>query len=408
MKTTIHRKCLVSFLVLFGEVYKRIGKMIEPGGHFLYTADGRVPPLCRPDGAGFEREMNEDDCLEDIHKELRAVLNREGVVGLVMFENMDMSSQHLGERAALTVGPNCEFKSVKECRDRHLGAVPSQFKYPLAAYVKDEADWDEVAINGQKYVAEMRVDYQTCEQLDAVCRETGNELLGKDEKVFDREVVFENRMRMEIHVIASDQKGSDSGPREPCWAQGVLYDPGGTELGCTDVGGVFPAEFCVYLGIDAYTCNVISVKGRALELALKDRLATAMGIPKADQDILDISSDHPYSCDCGTCLKYWRAVGPNPSADPSMPYGPHAIEEVEDDSEQGQRCSEMRYLLHIEQNARTECVRFVTPVGYSLRWNDADGGWYYEDLKFEYDMNYWPITSTGKKLPGKVTWVDEG
>lgn len=49
---------------------------------------------------------------------------------VVLFENLDMSSSHLGARTALIIGPDCTYKSLDDIREAHLGQVPSVFQYP--------------------------------------------------------------------------------------------------------------------------------------------------------------------------------------------------------------------------------------------------------------------------------------
>jgi hypothetical protein len=52
---------------------------------------------------------------------------------------------------------------------------------------------------------------------------------------------------MAIQVIASETPDE-----EECWTQGVLFNPAGLELGCTDVGESFLGEYQV----DNYVVNV--------------------------------------------------------------------------------------------------------------------------------------------------------
>lgn len=70
---------------------------------------------------------------------------------------------------------------------------------------------------------------------------------GEGEVLFDKEVMFEDGVRMAIQVIAC----SDA----PAWTQGVLYDNNGHEMDCTSVGESFLGEY----QIGDYVCEVISV-----------------------------------------------------------------------------------------------------------------------------------------------------
>ncbi len=153
MRTTIHRKSLTGFLALFGETYQKKGKEMGPSMSTLYMADSPDPPLLRGDTAVA---MVPGDFNEEVHKQIQEMLERKNVTGIVMFENMDMSSSHLGERTAMIAGPECTYRSVAGCQGYHLGSVPSVFQYPLAAYVLEDKDWDEVAINGTDWIVDWK------------------------------------------------------------------------------------------------------------------------------------------------------------------------------------------------------------------------------------------------------------
>lgn len=55
--------------------------------------------------------------------------------GLVCFENLDMSSSHMGERTACPIGPDntITFDNLNKAR---LGAVPSVAQYPRYIWIK--------------------------------------------------------------------------------------------------------------------------------------------------------------------------------------------------------------------------------------------------------------------------------
>jgi len=154
MRTTIHRKSLTGFLALFGETYEKKGKELGPSMSRLYHADTPDPPLLR--GRGKDVAMVPGDFDEEVHVQIKEMLERKDTVGMVMFENLDLTSSHIGERTAMIVGPNYTYKSVAECQGRHLGQVPSVFQYPLAAYVKSDDDWDELAIHGYDWIVDWR------------------------------------------------------------------------------------------------------------------------------------------------------------------------------------------------------------------------------------------------------------
>lgn len=58
----------------------------------------------------------------------------------------------------------------------------------------------------------------------------------------------------------------------------------------------------------------------------KDKVAGALGIPKAEQRILDSVGNHEYMCNCSACLQWWALVGPDGGGPGS--YGPFTTEQV--------------------------------------------------------------------------------
>ena len=69
---------------------------------------------------------------------------------------------------------------------------------------------------------------------------------------FDMEVRFPDGTFMVIQVCSPDE------PDEPYWAQGVLYDEHGNEMGCTDVTDTLLGEFSIRDNDRTYTVNVVS------------------------------------------------------------------------------------------------------------------------------------------------------
>lgn len=61
-------------------------------------------------------------------------MNREGVIAVVIFENLDLSATGFGK--AVMVGPEFTYKTVAEAAAGRLGDVPSRFQYPVAYYEK--------------------------------------------------------------------------------------------------------------------------------------------------------------------------------------------------------------------------------------------------------------------------------
>ena len=72
----------------------------------------------------------------------------------------------------------------------------------------------------------------------------------------------------------------------------------------------------------------------------RDKLAKALGIDKETQNILDAGGSHGLSCRCETCRRWWQEMGPED--DPRRPYGPFAIDEIEDDTSVGRKCRQIR------------------------------------------------------------------
>jgi hypothetical protein len=76
---------------------------------------------------------------------------------------------------------------------------------------------------------------------------------GRDECIFDREIVFGDGRRMAIQVVTTND-------REGAWTQGVLFSPEGGELGCTEPGDSLEGEYCVDVededGTHTYTVTV--------------------------------------------------------------------------------------------------------------------------------------------------------
>jgi hypothetical protein len=62
----------------------------------------------------------------------------------------------------------------------------------------------------------------------------------KDGCEYDDEVVFADGFRMAIQVCSSTQPSI-----EPCWTQGVLFDPDGFEVGFTEPGESLLGEYTV-------------------------------------------------------------------------------------------------------------------------------------------------------------------
>lgn len=84
------------------------------------------------DIGGEIRQVNWSQLLEmvdeDIRGRLAAMASKDGVSGVVCFENMQVGLL-CGQRHFMIYGPDCTYKDVPT---GHLGDVPSRFAWPVA------------------------------------------------------------------------------------------------------------------------------------------------------------------------------------------------------------------------------------------------------------------------------------
>ena len=73
---------------------------------------------------------------DSVHEKLAELLAKHSTDALVLFENHDMSSSSFGDRSAIAVGPDLTYKSIEDCRGRHLNDLPSQRQYSVAYCMK--------------------------------------------------------------------------------------------------------------------------------------------------------------------------------------------------------------------------------------------------------------------------------
>ena len=59
--------------------------------------------------------------------------------GVILFENLDLSSSRLGQMSIRVYGPCCGIRTIKEVENPacHVGDLPSQRQYPVAYAVLD-------------------------------------------------------------------------------------------------------------------------------------------------------------------------------------------------------------------------------------------------------------------------------
>ena len=70
---------------------------------------------------------------------LDELLAREGVVGMLLYVNMQMDSRELGRKNAVPFGPSVTTKDV-ETAPPFLNDLPSQRQYPQAVYYKPKPE----------------------------------------------------------------------------------------------------------------------------------------------------------------------------------------------------------------------------------------------------------------------------
>jgi len=91
----------------------------------------------------------------------------------------------------------------------------------------------------KKFIKNMYVDDATYNEMERICRceccDTKSDAPEFDTE-FDREIEFPNGLRMAIQVL-----GAGLGGR--AWTQGILFDPEGYEIGCTNIGKAFGGEY---------------------------------------------------------------------------------------------------------------------------------------------------------------------
>jgi len=348
----------------------------------------------------------------DTHKELLRKLAKDGVIGAVLFENLDMSSSEHGRRSALICGPRCEtLKSVADARGQHLGDVPSRFQWPVAAYVENDKDWDEEAINPplpKVFETLMTISAATLDRMTMLCKEA-TAGWGDRETVFHELATFDDGCFMEIMVITTAE--ALPGDLRHCNSCAVLRNKDGKQVGGEPLAGNFTRDYTVRKAHteDTYTCRIVGEpREKLLTDQQQDKLAEDLGIPPGEQAILDRGSNHPGDCTCSACQQWWRLMGPDPGAELSDPYGPFPIEQIEDDSEDGKQCEQARLRLHLEENERTECLRFVCEDnGLSLCWDDSQRRWFHGDLRYKANDEGIP-TVLDQPLNGRLEWDDAG
>lgn len=104
-----------------------------------------------------------------------------------------------------------------------------------------------------RYEKTMKIDAAMLDSMNDLCEHDPGH--GNGEVYFDKEVTFDNGMRVAIQLIASEHDFiGDFTP--PAWTQGVLFTHEGQEIGCTEVCDSMSGEYVIFDGDDEYTVLV--------------------------------------------------------------------------------------------------------------------------------------------------------
>lgn len=77
------------------------------------------------------------DLFDDtVHDALQKLRDSDGVDGLVVFENVNLSSSAIGKRTALAYGPDCTYHELDDVEGKYLNDLPSQRQEPRYYYRK--------------------------------------------------------------------------------------------------------------------------------------------------------------------------------------------------------------------------------------------------------------------------------
>lgn len=83
-----------------------------------------------------------------VHENIARAVENSDSTHVALFENLDMSSSHLGERTVLCVGPNNTYKTVADLDGSHLYDLPSMRKYPtMVASTRDTHAYEVIVGN---------------------------------------------------------------------------------------------------------------------------------------------------------------------------------------------------------------------------------------------------------------------
>jgi hypothetical protein len=95
------------------------------------------------------------------------------------------------------------------------------------------------------------VEAQMARFLEEACQKPPADC-GRDETLFDHEVRVGDGVRAVLQVVAPNS------PEETAWAQCVLFDDDGYEIGVSEVGDSLLGEWTMEAHGDTYVINVVS------------------------------------------------------------------------------------------------------------------------------------------------------
>lgn len=81
-----------------------------------------------------------------VHNRIEALLEQDGTIGIVVFENQDPKSLSRGDVTAMAIGPGCTYKTAAECEGRFIYDTSSQRRYAVAYYIIKEARNDRAGL----------------------------------------------------------------------------------------------------------------------------------------------------------------------------------------------------------------------------------------------------------------------
>ena len=67
---------------------------------------------------------------ESLHKSIKNLASKDGVVNLVEFINQNFSSSEFGRNTVMAIGPGFSYETLNDVKGKFLNDLPSQRQYP--------------------------------------------------------------------------------------------------------------------------------------------------------------------------------------------------------------------------------------------------------------------------------------